>query len=236
MSIYDVDYKQAIKELYPTHKRNAILLRKAYSLFGDNLNLIDTLFKYFRDGATCGNWDNTSVYDFQSLVVYQRKVYYKNEYLTGYVAGVKPTDTTYWIKVLDDFIGISEKIYFGPQKIILEYALNRIFQTTFRQPPYDYADPTKHSDIYIINNITTSSNENIGIDDTESASISLNDAESDYAISLEDGDSTIKDFTVWVPNSVLASLASSPTDQKAIVSSVVTRYKLSGFLFDVQGY
>jgi hypothetical protein len=275
--IYDVDYKQVIKELYPTHKRNDILLSKVYSLFGDNLNLINTLFKYFRDGATCGNWDNITVYNFQSLVVYQRKVYYKNEITDGYVAGVKPADTTYWIKVLDDFIGLSEKIYFGPQDIILEYALNRIFQTTFRQPSQIFDTtvlytPTSQviygthlyqrngttggytpgtlptnttywsdlgfglSDIYIVTNDTHIYDFFVGTSDIESGGVMADGDLINFSISSSDVDTTIKDFTVFVPNSVLATLGGTLSDQKAVISSAVNNYKLSGYIFDVQGY
>jgi hypothetical protein len=228
MSIYDVDFEAVTLSVYPTHKRKDNLLNRAYSLFG-SMNYLSTIFSYYRNGATCGGYSSLTTYTYGDMVVFQRAVYFRNEITSGYASGINPSNNSYWIKVLDDFIGVSEKIYFGPQKIVLEYALNRIFQTSFRQPPLV-------SDIYIVNNDTTYNFFDIGIDDTDCATIPIVDTDADYYITFDDGDPSIKDFTVFVPNAVLSALASSPTDQVSIISSVVNRYRLAGYLFSVTGY
>jgi hypothetical protein len=55
----------------------------------------------------------------------------------------------YWIKVSDNFIGANERVSYSAQKLIFEYALNRWFNTTFRQPVIGT------SDIYINRNSST---------------------------------------------------------------------------------
>jgi hypothetical protein len=52
----------------------------------------------------------------------------------------------YWIQVQPNFIGANERASYSCQKTIYEYALNKWFNTTFRQPG------SSPSDIYISNN------------------------------------------------------------------------------------
>ncbi len=52
----------------------------------------------------------------------------------------------YWVKVQQNFIGAAERANYSCQKIIYEYALNKWFNTTFRQPV------SGTSDIYIETN------------------------------------------------------------------------------------
>ena len=40
------------------------------------------------------------------------------------------TDTAFWLKVSDNYIGIRERTLWNSQKIIFESSLNRWFQTT----------------------------------------------------------------------------------------------------------
>ncbi len=46
----------------------------------------------------------------------------------------------YWVKVTDNFIGANERASYSPQKLMFEYALNRWFDTTFRQPSVGTSD------------------------------------------------------------------------------------------------
>lgn len=220
MSIYDIVYKDACNDLYPTNKRLPVMLHKEYC-FLDGVDFIQKLFGYLRDGATVPIYDTLVSYVFGSMVIFQRKVYFRNEITEGYAIGQDPT-TQYWTTVLDDFIGTNEKVYFGPGKLVLEYALNAIFQTVFRQPP-------TNSDIYILNNITNQFQFYVGIDDMESSYVPLNDTEAIAFITDSDAMGGYN-FTVMVPNAVLSIITS------AAVTSVVNRYKLSGYTFNVLGY
>lgn len=46
----------------------------------------------------------------------------------------------YWVKVTGNFIGAHERASYSAQKLIFEYALNRWFDTTFRQPVAGVSD------------------------------------------------------------------------------------------------
>ena len=229
MSIFDIDYTTAAgTALYPTNKRNPIMLGKEYSLLGP-LNFIQTLMGFLMNGAspTLSNYNGSTVYAFGNMVIYQRKVYFRNEITAGYAAGEVPT-TEYWTVVLNDFIGANEKVYFGPGKLVMEYALNAIFQTTFRQPSLPPAPPV-YSDIYIVNNVTNQFQFYVGVDDNSSSYIVKNDTEATAWITSSDA-ALGYNFTVMVPNAVLSAVTAGS------ITSVVNRYKLTGYTFNVQGY
>lgn len=145
------------------------------------------------------------------------------------MAGTTPNNTTYWTKVIDNNIGLSERIRFSPQKILLEYALNAIFGTTFNQPPV-------LPDIYIENNNVDDDNFFIGELDDDTGTIPQTDEQADYFISELDGDLTASDFTVFVPLAIWTALAATSQERDNIILSVVNKFKLFGYNADVQTY
>lgn len=232
MSLYDIDYTVAAgQELYPTNKRLPIMLKKEYALLS-GINFIQKLHGYLMDGTEEDNYDAGTSYSFGELVIFQRKVYFRNQITNGYSIGVDPS-TIYWTLVLNDFIGASEKVYFGPGKLVLEYALNRIFQTIFRQP---VGVSPALSDIYIQNNETNQAQFYIGENDTESSYIAITDTDSTDYITVADLDPATTNFTIFVPIAVLTALNPTIAKAKAIVYSAALKYRLSGYTFIVQSY
>lgn len=59
-----------------------------------------------------------------------------------------PSNTNVWELINDNFIGVNERDLYTNNKLTLEWALNRWFNTTFRQPIGVTSSGT-HSDIYI---------------------------------------------------------------------------------------
>jgi len=61
--------------------------------------------------------------------------------------------TAPWLQVNKNFIGAKERASYNGRYLSLTWALNRYFQTTFRQPPYPYpyGGAGTFSDIYITN-------------------------------------------------------------------------------------
>lgn len=229
MSIYTIDFDQTSEELLPPHKRVDDILAMVKSIH-EPLQNVELFFRIIREGATGISLFNAgTTYVFSEKVVFQRRVYYRNEITEGYVAGITPTNTDYWVKIADNRIGLSTRIRFTNQKILLEYALNLIFGTTFNQPP-------SLSAIYIINNNTDDDNFMVGEIDTETSTVAQTDAESDWFVSEFDADFTIADFTVFVPVAVWTALASTSTERNNIILAVVNKYKLFGYTADVQTY
>lgn len=229
MSLYSVDFDITSIELLPIHKRVGDIENTMYVLAAP-LNELERIFQYLREGTSAGNYSGATTYTFGQLVNYQRRVYYRNEVTDGYIAGITPNNTTYFVKVLDYTIGLNDRIRFGNGKLILEYALNAIFGTTFNQPPV-------LSDIYLVRNINTSDAFRVGQTETESSFVTQNEADGRWSIGQFEPSGVFQyDYTVFVPVAVWTALASTNNERDNIILSVLNKYKLQGFIADVQTY
>lgn len=229
MGIYDVDYITTSGELLPPIRRDSDAADISYSLAAP-LNELDTIFNYLREGTGASDYSGATTYLFGNLVNYQRRVYYKNEITDGYIAGITPNNTTYFVKVLDYTIGLDERIRYSPNKLILEYALNSIFGTTFNQPP-------TLSDIYITRTPNTNDCFEIGQTAIESSTVTQNEADAEWSIPQFEPDGSIQyDYTVNVPVAVWTALAGSGSERDNIILSVLAKYKLYGFIATVAIY
>jgi hypothetical protein len=228
MSIYDVNFSITSVELLPTHKRDGKVEDVTISLNAP-LNDLSLIFQYLREGSTAGDYNAGTTYVFGEFINYQRRVYFRNEVTDGYVAGITPNTEEYFTKVLDNNIGLDERIRFGPQKIILEYALNRIFATTFNQPPV-------LSDIYIERNDSGEDGFFVGEDDEDTASAAQVDQYAEWFVAELDGDLSMADYTVFVPVAIWTALAGTSQERDNIILSVVNKFKLFGYTADVDTY
>ena len=148
MSIYDIAFDQKTIDLLPPKKRTPVTL--AYlKVFGDKLQYLHgIIFTDYADGNSLLAWNPVSAYA-QGTRVYHtdNKVY---EALVAIPLGPNPMPTLQpdkWVRITNDYRGVRERMHYTGQKLTLEYALNRFFRTTFRQPD-DAVFPTP-SDIYI---------------------------------------------------------------------------------------
>jgi len=234
MSKYDVNFNITALELLPVLKRptddfSSDIYDLAKSL-NEPLNVLSLIYKYYREGSSAGNYNPLTVYAYGELVNYQRRVYFRNEITSGYVAGIAPNNTTYFVKVLDDTIGLNDRIRFGNGKLILEYALNATFGTSFNQPPV-------LSDIYITRNSGDSDTFAIGELDSDTATISENDTDADWGIpETEPSVASPFDYVIHIPTAVWTALASTNNERDMVVLSVASKYKLFGYLPEIQTY
>jgi hypothetical protein len=228
MSIYNIDFEQCALELYPSHKRKTVLLQKIYSLVKP-LNDLALFFQFYREGGSFSSFNPGTVYTYGQYIQYQRRIYLKNEVTDDYVAGITPLNTTYWTLILSSFIGADERVKFGPPKIVYEFALNKIFGTTFRQPPLI-------SDIYIENLNTTDDALYVGELDTDTAMVSQTDQESIFFVTENDPVQNEKDYSINVPVAVWTALAPTGSERDAIITSVALKYRLVGYNFEVNTY
>lgn len=228
MSVFDINFNTTSSELLPTHKRLEKIQDILYALHAP-LNENATFFTYLREGTGASDYNPVTVYTFGDMASYQRRTYYRNEVTDGYSAGIAPNNETYWVKILDENIGLDTRIRFTTEKILLEYALNIIFGTTFNQPP-------TLSDIYIENNYTDIDDFFVGEIDTDTATVSQTDQSSNYWVNEFDGDLSGADFIIFVPVAVWTALAATSTERNNIILTVANKYKLFGYTAEVQTY
>lgn len=139
MDIFDIDYKQQTPEILPPDKRDPKRLSFISSLLSGVQWCRDLILGSYKKGSTDPDYAPGAYPQF-AKVVYQKSVYYSlvNNNTSD------PTDVTQWLRIQPNFLGVSERVKFNGQNIILEYALNQRFDGTFRPPP-----SMSPSDIYM---------------------------------------------------------------------------------------
>jgi len=141
MNIYDINYSQQGAEIMPPDKRDTKTLSLVSSLLSALQWSRDLLFTSYATGSTAPVYA-TGSYNKNDTVIFNKSVYY------SLIAGNTdlPTVATSWLKIQDNFIGANERVRFNTQRLVLEYALNKRFNGTFRPP-----GSSSLSDIYLTN-------------------------------------------------------------------------------------
>ncbi len=131
MSIYDLTYNKLGRQLLPPDKRNNNLAAFVTCLLAPMQWLRDLWLGSYRTGATAG-YDPGITYDKYSQVVYQNAVY--SSLYNGNIGTTPAAGSPWWVLVQNNFIGISERLLYNGQCIVLTWALNKWFGTSFVQP------------------------------------------------------------------------------------------------------
>jgi len=137
MSRYDINYKTEGKELMPPNKRDVFNMGFIDAFMSAIQFIRDKFLGDYRAGSSYPIWIGGVGYLIGQRVTHKQIVY---ENLVQYNYEEPPLAS--WVEVLPCFIGVDTRIKFNGQRLVLEYALNTRFNTSFRQPPLQ-------SDIYI---------------------------------------------------------------------------------------
>lgn len=197
-TIYDIDFGTQAKIMI----RYKYRLPKFLSWFRSLLYPLDWLRLYRLKGYKYGISDvpvfnPSTVYDRGDLVlwtdgaVYVRATVYEDVYPSGilptdgYVAGKTPP-SKYWIKVIDSFVGVDERINYTCTVLSLEYMLNRWFSALNPSEyptgfwPTDYPDKydgdLNRPKIYIEQKQADVGVFFVGLDEDSSSSVGLDDS------------------------------------------------------------
>lgn len=227
MDFFDINYDDRSSDLTPPKKRLPKMLAWIRSLIAPFQYLRDRLYGDYRKGSIDPIYSAIGVYDRGDRVIFEGdKAVWEcmgNTVTSG--AGGPPSDPTNWRLVQDIFIGTNERVKYTSQFITLEYALNHY-----------YMIPTSDPQIYLENNdqgdqYFTVGQTNTGTPVSNSFSFATGAVGNVPVIAPAP-----PNFTVNVPNAVLATLGATLTDQKNNVTQFVNQYKLAGMTFDVVGY
>lgn len=138
MSIYNYDVLSKVIEWLPPYKRGSVMGRWVQTLVSQIEYLVYKMLVDWRLGGGYPNWI-AGTYNKGTRVVYKFAVY---ECTTDGTTSSPPLAG--WRVYNSNYIGADTRKKFTGQKVVLEYAINSYYQTTFRQPPLQ-------SDIYITN-------------------------------------------------------------------------------------
>lgn len=223
MSIYDIDYSKQKVQLLPPDKRYTKTVAWIGILLSPLQYLRDLWFGSYRTGSDAPQWVNTDPYPKYAQVKYNKIIY---ESLENGNTDV-PTTVATWKVVQQNFIGLSERIYYNGQKLVLEWAMNKWFGTVFRQPP-------NQSDIYIENNTLDVGVFRVGgVEDI--SSVTFSNRSSEFVVNAYSFAVTFN-FTIFCPEAVYNALDPTLTNNEKIFRAFVDRYVPAGVTYTIQTY
>jgi hypothetical protein len=210
----------------PSKKRLPVYSAFARVLLKPLQILYSTMFGTFKNGNNAANWSNATAYVVGNQVKYIDKAIYQ-----CWVAHTNkiPTDTAYWFKIQDKFVGIEPRMKYNAHHLLFEWALNEWFGTTFVNTP-------GASDIYITNNSIIDTAFWVGITESESSVVSYNNVDISGWIQAENLNNTVYYFTINVPTSVWTALDTDPTNRDKIISTFADNYVYAGINYDITTY
>jgi hypothetical protein len=210
----------------PSKKRLPVYSAFARVLLKPLQILYSTMFGTFKSGNNAANWSNATAYVVGNQVKYIDKAIYQ-----CWVAHTNkiPTNTAYWFKIQDKFVGIEPRMKYNAHHLLFEWALNEWFGTTFVNTP-------GASDIYITNNSIIDTAFWVGITESESSVVSYNNVDISGWIQAENLNNTVYYFTINVPTSVWTALDTDPTNRDKIISTFADNYVYAGINYDITTY
>lgn len=219
--MYFIYFALVWEKLYPPHLRKALHMAWGYVLTKPLQYLRDITFELYKDGSPYQRYDSLTNYVIGDRIYWSDRCVY--EALSANI-GIDPTDAVIWRKIVDNRIGVLERVRYNSQKMIFEYGLNRWFDI-------DSGDPQ----IYITRNSSTTSFL-LGGQTGLTSSVLVNN--SAYATSYLSNTFTYNayNYTIYVPIAVYTALASNNTDRENVIRSFADRYNLAGMRYNVVSY
>ena len=213
-SIYNLTTTQAALELVPPDKRYSGTVQWLRALLVSTVQYLhDALVTDYRLGFTGATW---------TAGTYARgaKVQYNKQVFVSLINGNTDTPpSSNWYMQQDDFIGLNERLAYNGTNIVLEYALNKYFGTTFRQPG------GAASDIYLTTNAQPISPFIIGLTERQSSVVYLNGS-SEFIINTG-LPSAVPNLTVHLPSAVY---------NNGYQRAFIDKYVNSGIIYQVVSY
>lgn len=222
MSIYNVILSQLASDLLPPKKRDEALIAKVSGLLSAWYRRSKSL-KEFKEGSQPSEYPaySAGTYNQYDTVTYEKATYECQ--IDG--TTTEPTDKTSWLQLNKSFIGTNDSQLFNAGKLVLEYALNTYFGTTFNQPP-------TLSDIYINNTVSVVGTFRVG--GTFAASSTVGQTVSPQFVPLTYSSGVVVPmFAINIPSAFYASLG---PDAEQIVRNYADKYVATSIPYEIITY
>jgi hypothetical protein len=219
MPRYFIVFSLVWEKLYPPHLRKQKHLEWGNVLVAPLQWIRNLLFDVYIDGNSYGRWDITTSYLIGERVYYSDRGLY--EAITNNI-GVTPQTATDWKLILENHIGVRERVKYNSQKLLFEFALNRWFDTIGLQ-------------IYITNNTIYTGTFIMDRGSFNSSVISRNSVNASSYL----GNTPLYDniaFTIFVPLAVFNALAATNIDRENIIRNFADKYVIAGMEYNVVTY
>lgn len=225
-----IDKDLFLAAILPPNKRTPVHLSWLKALNSGMEWLNKTNYEYI-NGSIYPYYDVGTIYNIGDRVDGSpSNTNYVYESLTDSNLGNSLTDSTNWMKVIISDVGADTRRMFTANKMCFEYALNKYFRTTFRQPSnvdsYGF-----RSDIYIDNNEITTPNLFIGDDGTLSYTMGYIYSDHSSGYILDDTATYLPyQYTIYVPNTLLSTYGEQS------IRNIADKYNQAPLVYQVVGY
>jgi hypothetical protein len=224
MSIYDIDYSGVGNQLLPPDKRGNYMRAWVATLLKPLQYLRDLWLGDYRTGSTAAPFLISTTYNTGDRVLFKASVY---ESIVDGNLGNQPPNIAYWVRVQDNFIGVYERVQYNGNVLLLTYALNKYFGTTFRQP-------NSVSDIYLQAIPKPQNVFVVGWTERESSTVYANNS-TEFIIDSYTF-SNYFNMIIWVPLAVFNALDTVVANREKIVRNFADRYVVAGIIYQVKTY
>lgn len=224
MGLYDINYGTVGQQLLPPDKRGRYMSAWIRAILVPLQWLRDVRIGMYRDGSVDPPYLISTTYSKGNRVIYRYSVYESN--VNGNLSN-DPLNTTYWSKIQDSFIGILERLKYNGNVLVLTYALNKYFGTTFRQP-------NNVSDIYLVANARPVSVFLVGDTEAQSSSIYYNTS-TEFVVNAYSF-AGYTNMNIMIPLAVFNALDTDPANREKIVRNFADQYIIAGVTYTVITY
>lgn len=223
MSIYTLSVNYVAEKLLPPSLRKAIHLAWLRVILKPLQTFWDYVFDDFATGSTYSAYDVSLSYVRTNRVIHTNKSVY--ECILNASAGINPDNTTYWVKINDNFIGVDERILYNSQKIVFEYSLNKWFGA-----------PSSSPQIYIVNNTVAGSSFLLGETSLFSSVLANDSIFSTTYLSDVYTPTAVYDYTIFVPVAVFNAQGTTTANRETAIRNFADKYNLIGMKYSVVTY
>lgn len=221
-SIYDIDFNQQAIDLTSPDKRGEATIAWTQAFLKACQWARDLVLGSFKTGAIAPKYA-PGTYNIYDQVIYKQRVY---ECLTQGTTNT-PDNTIDWRLIQNNFIGVDERVLYNGNILVLTWALNKWFFTTYRNPP-------ALSDIYLVTNTISTPVFRVGLTEDTSSSVGLDGSSenvwNDYDFI------NVNEFTIFIPLLVYNALDTNPVNRDPIVRNFADRYVALSLKYNIQTY
>jgi len=246
---YSIDTGLFTNNMLPPDKRTPVMQRWVKALLSGITWLNGNALVNYPDpsGITYVVFISSSSYA-PGQIVYYRYALYQRLYSDNYTTGILPTDTDHFVLILPVFIGLNERLCYNGTTLTLTWALNRYFNTTFRQPGSAYGQ-TPLSDIYIVNFNSGAQSFIVGAAETDSSAVAAATSSGFVINALTDD--PLSDFAIYIPLTVFNTIDEIPplpppgtgitgntliSGREKIIRAFVDKYIVAGINYSIHTY
>lgn len=239
---YSYNIANATLNLTPPNKRKPTTLALLGASDWYLQYLHDLFFTNYADGDASGDYSGATQYFPVDRVRYVDNKIYERIGI-GPTTGVDPTDATFWMPILNNFIGVRERAKYNSKRVVFEYSLNKWFKTQFNQfTGWDGSgNPTPLSDIYIQNTPVDTNSFIVGVNEGQSSAVWATDLEQQISVINVAYSYNPYMFVINIPTAIYNALlpAEPPgitTPKDNVVRAFADNYVLGGVTYTINPY